>query len=44
MGEEDFTPEDLEQLDAGREILISADGGLVRVTADTRPAGRLVVR
>jgi len=44
MSEEDFTPEDLEQLAAGQEVLISADGGLVRVTADTRPAGGLVVR
>jgi len=44
MSEEDFTPEDLEQLAAGQDVLISADGGLVRVTADTRPAGRLVVR
>jgi len=44
MGEEDFTPEDLERLAAGQEVLISADGGLVRVTADTRPAGGLVVR
>lgn len=38
MSEEDFTPEDLDQLDAGQGVLISADGGLVRVTADTPPA------
>jgi len=44
MSEEDFTPEDLEQLAADQDVLISADGGLVRVTADTRPAGGLVVR